>query len=79
MTTPLTTDVLVQVRDLSVAFRAGQTTSLAVKHVSFNIGRGETVALVGESGSGKTVSALSILRLLKIGRASCRERVYVLV
>ncbi len=66
----LTTDVLVQVRDLSVAFRAGQTTSLAVSHVSFNIGRGETVALVGESGSGKTVSALSILRLLNYPAAS---------
>jgi microcin C transport system ATP-binding protein len=67
---PLTTDVLVQVRDLSVAFRAGQATSLAVKNVSFNITRGETVALVGESGSGKTVSALSILRLLNYPAAS---------
>ena len=70
MSTPLTTDVLVQVRNLSVAFRAGQTTSLAVKGVSFNIARGETVALVGESGSGKTVSALSILRLLNYPAAS---------
>ncbi len=68
--TPLTTDVLVQVRNLSVAFRAGQTSSLAVKNVSFNITRGETVALVGEFGSGKTVSALSILRLLNYPAAS---------
>jgi microcin C transport system ATP-binding protein len=67
---PLSTDVLVQVRNLSVAFRAGQTTSLAVKGVSFNIARGETVALVGESGSGKTVSALSIMRLLNYPAAS---------
>jgi microcin C transport system ATP-binding protein len=68
--TVLSTDVLLQVRDLSVAFRAGRESSLAVKNVSFNIGRGETVALVGESGSGKTVSALSVLRLLNYPAAS---------
>jgi microcin C transport system ATP-binding protein len=61
---------LVQVRDLSVAFRSGDTTSLAVKGVSFEINKGETVALVGESGSGKTVSALSIMRLLPYPAAS---------
>jgi len=61
---------LVQVRDLSVAFRSGDTTNLAVKGVSFEINKGETVALVGESGSGKTVSALSILRLLPYPAAS---------
>ena len=61
---------LVQVRDLSVEFRSGDTTNLAVKGVSFEINKGETVALVGESGSGKTVSALSILRLLPYPAAS---------
>ena len=61
---------LVQVRDLSVAFRSGDSTNLAVKGVSFAVNKGETVALVGESGSGKTVSALSIMRLLPYPAAS---------
>ncbi len=64
VSTPRLSDTLVNVRNLAVEFRAGSNVNRAVKGVSFNIGRGETVALVGESGSGKTVSALSILRLL---------------
>jgi len=61
---------LIQVRNLSVAFKSGKTRNVAVKGVSFNINKGETVALVGESGSGKTVSGLSILRLLPYPAAS---------
>ncbi len=61
---------LLSVRDLSVAFTQGGATSLAVDRVSFDIGRGETVALVGESGSGKSVSALSVLKLLPYPPAS---------
>ncbi|MFZ1092720.1 MAG: ABC transporter ATP-binding protein [Xanthobacteraceae bacterium] len=55
---------LLEVKDLSVAFRHGQRETLAVDRVSFSIKRGETVALVGESGSGKSVTALSVLKLL---------------
>src|SRR5689334_21638907 len=55
---------LLSIRDLSVAFRQQGKTSVAVDRVSFEIKRGECVALVGESGSGKSVSALSILKLL---------------
>jgi microcin C transport system ATP-binding protein len=63
-------EVLVNVKNLSVAFSAGGVTTTAVKGVSFRINKGETVALVGESGSGKSVSALSILRLLPYPAAS---------
>ncbi len=61
---------LLEVKDLSVAFKQGANQSLAVDHVSFSIKKGETLALVGESGSGKSVSALSILKLLPYPAAS---------
>jgi len=61
---------LLSVRDLSVAFTQGGTESFAVDHVSFDIAKGETLALVGESGSGKSVSALSVLKLLPYPPAS---------
>jgi microcin C transport system ATP-binding protein len=61
---------LLAVRDLSVAFTQGGRTTTAVDHISFDIGKGETVALVGESGSGKSVSALSVLKLLQYPAAS---------
>ena len=57
-------DNLVEIRDLSVAFVSGDNSRSVVKHISFDIRRGETLALVGESGSGKSVTAHSILRLL---------------
>jgi microcin C transport system ATP-binding protein len=64
------TDPLLSVRDLSVAFHQGGKTSLAVDHVSFDIMKGEIVALVGESGSGKSVTANSVLKLLPYPAAS---------
>ena len=64
------TSPLLSVRDLSVAFEQGGKVSTAVDHISFDIAKGETVALVGKSGSGKSVSALSVLKLLPYPPAS---------
>jgi microcin C transport system ATP-binding protein len=61
---------LISVSDLSVAFTQGGKTTLAVDRISFDLAKGETLALVGESGSGKSVSALSILKLLPYPPAS---------
>ncbi len=59
-----TYEKLLEVKDLSVAFRQGGRETLAVDRVSFEIKKGETLALVGESGSGKSVTALSVMKLL---------------
>ncbi|ACD71568.1 peptide ABC transporter [Brucella abortus bv. 4 str. 292] len=63
-------NVLLSVRDLSVAFHQDGEDRIAVNRISFDIAEGETVALVGESGSGKSVSALSVLKLLPYPAAS---------
>src|SRR5689334_4703510 len=61
---------LLSVRDLSVAFGQGERKLLAVDRISFELKKGETVALVGESGSGKSVTALSVMKLLPYPAAS---------
>ena len=58
------TDPLLSIRDLSIAFGHGSREVLAVDRVSFDIRKGETLALVGESGSGKSITALSVMKLL---------------
>ena len=55
---------LLQIKNLTVDFITTRNTTHAVKNISFNIKRGEILALVGESGSGKTVTALSVLQLM---------------
>ena len=55
------TEPVLSVRDLGIAFGSHQ----AVERVSFDIARGETLALVGESGSGKSATALAVMRLIE--------------
>ncbi|WP_319483558.1 ABC transporter ATP-binding protein [uncultured Cohaesibacter sp.] len=70
MTKTQSSQPLLSVRDLSVAFLQDGKEQLAVDRISFELEKGETMALVGESGSGKSVSALSILKLLPYPAAS---------
>jgi len=65
-----TVDALLRVDGLRVRFGRGAAAIDAVRGVSFDLARGETLALVGESGSGKSVTALSLLQLLPYPHAS---------
>ncbi|PAW37140.1 glutathione ABC transporter ATP-binding protein GsiA [Pantoea vagans] len=62
---PLAPDQVLAVRDLSVRFQHEATVTDAVRHLSLDLFRGETLALVGESGSGKSVTSLALMRLIE--------------
>ncbi|WP_411908624.1 ABC transporter ATP-binding protein [Mesorhizobium sp. ES1-4] len=71
MSKALAPDVILSVQDLKAWFVTRRVTAKAVDGVTFDLKRGETLAVVGESGSGKSVTSLSIMGLLsKPGRVA---------
>jgi oligopeptide/dipeptide ABC transporter ATP-binding protein len=57
-------DNILEVKNLRISFRTNSGTVKAVRDISFNLRRGETLAIVGESGSGKSVTSKAILGIL---------------
>ncbi|MDN3548287.1 ABC transporter ATP-binding protein [Mucilaginibacter aquaedulcis] len=55
---------MLHVKNLSVNFKTRDGLFKAVKGISFNLKKGETIGIVGESGSGKSVTSLALMRLL---------------
>ena len=55
---------ILEVKNLKVSFRTNSGTVKAVRNISFNVEKGETLAIVGESGSGKSVTSKAILGIL---------------
>jgi peptide/nickel transport system ATP-binding protein len=55
---------VLSVHDLSIVYQARRGQVQAVRNISFEVERGEAVALIGESGSGKTTVGLGLMRLL---------------
>ena len=58
---------VLSVRNLSVSFQQEEGVIHAVKNLSLDVQRGETLAIVGESGSGKSVTSLALMRLVEQG------------
>lgn len=66
---------LLSVEGLTVAFRSGQEMITVVQDVNIDIRHGETMGLVGETGCGKTVTALSVIGMLRDGAEVTAGRV----
>ena len=69
--------VLLKVEDLVMYYRTRKGTVKAVDHVSFEIEKGETLAIVGESGCGKSSLSRAIIRLLPRNVETYEGKVYL--
>jgi peptide/nickel transport system ATP-binding protein len=58
---------MLSIKDLSVAFQTRKGEVSAVRGISFDVAKGETLGLVGESGSGKSVTSYALMRILDAG------------
>ncbi len=73
----LPADVVLSVRNLSVVYKARRGDLKGVRDASFDLRRGESMALIGESGSGKTTLALALVRMLvRMARVTEGEVLY---
>ncbi|MGE0716085.1 MAG: ATP-binding cassette domain-containing protein, partial [Alphaproteobacteria bacterium] len=54
---------VLSVQGLTTEFRVRGAWHAAIRDVSFDLAKGETLAIVGESGCGKSITALSVMRL----------------
>ena len=67
-------ETVLEVQGLKVDIKTGSGILHAVRDVSFQVRRGETLCIVGESGCGKSMTSLSIMGLLpKVAKRSTRE------
>ena len=55
---------VLSVRNLRISFKTNNGTVKAVRDISFDVNKGETIAIVGESGSGKSVTARAVMGIL---------------
>lgn len=70
-------DQVLAVRDLSVRFQHEGRITEAVRNLSLDLHRGETLALVGESGSGKSVTSLALMRLIQQAGGAVSGEIYL--
>lgn len=70
-------DKILQIKDLNVMFETHAGDVSAIRDISFDLYRGETLAIVGESGSGKSVTSKAIMQLLaENGKITSGEILY---
>ena len=73
----MTQDLVIDAKNIGVSFKVDGGLVEAVRDVSFQLHKGQTIALVGESGSGKSVTARAIMRLLS-KRAKLSDKTAIL-